>query len=84
MELFSAATRKLFFVVGFDDISTIVGYWTPNHIYTFILSIYGLETYFIDKILGRKSNNLTSIIFLCTFTLKCKTFVDGNFIFKIS
>ena len=33
-----------FGLVGFYGISTIVGYSMPNHLYTFILSIYDLET----------------------------------------
>ena len=43
----------LFCFVGFYGISTIVGYLMPNALYTYILNIYDLWTYFVDNILKR-------------------------------
>ena len=35
-------------LVGFYGISIIVGYLMPNLVFTYILNIYDLETYFLD------------------------------------
>ena len=32
--------RKMFVLVGFDGISTIVGYFMPNLVYTYVLNLY--------------------------------------------